>query len=473
MKFLEEFDLITKIPRPSHHEEKIAEYLVNWANKHQLDVMCDEFNNVIIKKPASVGYENYQPIALQSHSDMVCEKAEDVEHDFLTDPIKYFIDGDTVSTHGMTTLGADDGLGMSLILSILSNKNLKHPKLEAIFTTAEEEDFSGVENLDPSILSAKKLINIDHCDDSSILCASAGGITFTATHKFNLIPSKNLKSFEIVLSGLMGGHSGEDIGNGRGNANILLFRLLKELRKYDVKLNYVSGGSYRLAIPRTARSIILFDERQLENIKQKISEFLTIIKDEYVNFHELDIKFSECASDGNYIDDNSFEDLIKYSLTVPNGVFEMSSIFKNIVDTSSNLGEIYIKDDALVVIVDIRSNYNSKLTRITDLLEILAQQFNFKYDIWGKYFAWKYQKESDLRDLIYTTYSELSGNSPRIEAVHAGLECGFFAEKGFTDIISIGPNAKDFHSPSESFSISSAEYVYQALIKLLESTKFE
>ena len=200
---------------------------------------------------------------------MVCEKAEDVEHNFLTDPIKYFIDGDTVSTHGMTTLGADDGLGMSLILSVLSDDSLKHPKLEGVFTTAEEEDFMGVANLNPSLLDAKKLINIDHCDDSSILCASAGGITFTATHKFNLIPSKNLKSFEIVLSGLMGGHSGEDIGSGRGNANILMFRLLNHLRKYDVKLNYISGGSYRLAIPRVAKSIILFEESQLENIKQK------------------------------------------------------------------------------------------------------------------------------------------------------------------------------------------------------------
>ncbi|WBW50122.1 beta-Ala-His dipeptidase [Peptoniphilus equinus] len=472
MHFFKEFDEITKIPRPSHHEECIADYLLNWAKAHDLSALKDDFNNVIITKPASIGYENFAPIALQAHTDMVCEKAEGIDHDFFNDPITYFVDDDIVSTHGRTTLGADDGLGMAMILAILSDDTLCHPKLEALFTTAEEEDFRGVENLDATPLTAKHLINIDHCDDTSILCASAGGITFTATHPYTLKSDLTLKPLHITLSGLMGGHSGEDIGNGRGNANILLCRLLQRLLPFGVQLNYLCGGTFRLAIPRSASCTLLIPPEQYDTVCREIDAFKAVIQNEYVQFPTVTIDYEGCDCDGTYVDETTLREFIHYGLTIPNGVFEMSATFKNIVDTSSNFGEVYMQDHAIVTVVDIRSNYDSKLTRLTDMLSILATQFGLDYTIWGRYTPWKYQAHSPLRDLMYAVYSELSGQPPRIEAVHAGLECGFLSDKGFTDIISIGANAENFHSPAEHFSLTSADYVYRALVKVLNDAKF-
>lgn len=268
-KVLEQFFEITKIPRQSYDEEKIRDYIYEFGKKHNLETYKDNYKNVLIRKKASKGYENYAAIALQAHIDMVCEKALGVEINFKKDGIKYFVDGDIVSTHGRTSLGADDGLGVSTILTILEDDSLRHPEIEAIFTSCEEEDFSGAKNFNQGLLKARHMINLDHCIEDEILLSSAGGGTITSTKKLNRIKNNGLKSFEITVSGLIGRHSGEDINKGRGNSNILLFRFLKYLN-IPFYINNINGGSFRLSIPRES-SIIIGVKNENDLLEKKIS----------------------------------------------------------------------------------------------------------------------------------------------------------------------------------------------------------
>lgn len=417
-------------------KKKIRDYIYEFGKKLNLEVYKDNYKNVVIRKKASKGYEEYVPIALQVHIDMVCEKAPGVEIDFLNDGLKYFIDGDIVSTHGRTSLGADNGLGIASILTILSDNSLKHPEIEAIFTSSEEEDFSGAANLDGDILKARHILNLDHCVENEILSSSAGGITVTSTKKLNKIQNDDLKPFTITLSGLLGGHSGEDIHKGRGNSNILLFRFLKYIdMPFDI--NSINGGSFRLAIPRESSITIgIEDETQL---LKKRDEFLEILKLEFPKVKDLDIKIEKTSA--NYYYNNQFnKEIINFILLLPVDVVFLSNFFDKMVDTSNNVGEIYIKNDNLVVISDIRASYDSQRSFVVDKITALSEILGFNYEVWGPYYSWVFKEDSPLRDLAQEIYKDIFDNL-KIVPIHAGLECGFFAAKiKNADIISIGPN---------------------------------
>lgn len=467
-KVLEQFFEITKIPRPSFHEEKIRDYIYNFGKAHNFETYKDDYKNVLIRKPASEGYEKYAPIALQAHIDMVCEKAPSVEIDFTTDGIEYFVDGDIVSTHGKTSLGADNGLGISSILTILNDDSLKHPEIEAIFTSCEEEDFSGAENFDGSLLKSRHLINLDHCVENEILSSSAGGITVTASKKLERIENNNFNSFKVTISGLVGGHSGEDIHKGRGNSNILLFRFLNSLET-KFFINSIEGGSFRLAIPRESSvTICIQDEKELF---EKRNEFLEIIRNEFSNVKDIDIEIERVEASYFY-ENNHNENIIDYVLLLPTDSVILSNTFEGVVDASNNVGEIYIKDDKLFVISDIRANFDSQRSFIVEKITRLSKLCGFDCNVWGAYYSWPYKKDSEIRKLAFDIYKKNYDNA-KVIPIHAGLECGFFSAKiENMDIISIGPNSWDFHSPKEAFSIKSLDKFYNTLITILENAKF-
>ncbi len=473
-----EFKELSKVPRPSSHEEKVVEYLYNWALDNNIYVIKDDYRNVFMKKPASTGYESYSPICLQAHTDMVCEAADGFEHDFFNDPIEMFVDGDIVSTHGQTTLGADNGLGISAILAILKDDNLKHPEIEAVFTSGEEEDFYGADNFDINNIKANYLLNLDNSDDNKITCGSAGGVTVKAMKELDYIElsKEDYISYRVKISGLTGGHSGGDIHRGRGNSNIILFRLLDKFRELDYYLLDINGGTFRLAIPRESSVDIVINKSNINLFEKIADEFLSNIIEEFPGYADkLKLELLRIEEDRyKAINKSISESMINYVLLSPVDIQMMSNSFQGLVDASCNLGEIYIKDSNLIIISDIRASYDSQREFVLRKLILLSDILNFEKKVYGYYYNWKYNPHSKLRNLAKEIYSKNNSKEPIITTVHAGLEGGFFSnKKPNIDIISIGATSWNFHSPNESFSLSSLERFYNNLVEILEFAKFD
>ncbi len=468
-----EFDAITKIPRPSFHEERISEYLYQWAKERELEVYRDEYNNILIKKPATPGYEEAKPVILQAHMDMVAEANPEIEHDFLTDPIEYFVDGDSISTHNRTTLGADNGIGIALALAILNAKDLSHPALELVVTTAEEEDFSGADNFDASELQGKYMINVDHCVDTEILCASAGGIAVRSSCPVTTEAPISDVGFQVLINGLVGGHSGEDIHRGRGNAIILLHRFLHSIKDLPYAVTDISGGKFRLAIPRYASVTLRLPGEYEERFREALKAFQQMLREEYLPFEDARIEAKAVVfADEPTISRELTDRLTLFVLTSPNEVQFMSNVFPGQVDASCNLGELFIEDGEIVILNDIRTSYGSQSDFIADKVLILSTAFGFEGSTFMRYDSWKYEPNSILRKVAAQSIEKICGTEAKVIALHAGLECGFFKKKlPELDIISIGPNAFDFHSPKEHLSISSTLRSYEILKDILENMK--
>lgn len=473
-----EFEELAKVPRPSSREEKVVEYLYKWALKNDVNVIKDNYRNVFMRKPASRGYESYSPICLQAHIDMVCEAADGYEHDFYNDPIQIFVDGDVVSTHGKTTLGADNGLGVSAILAILKDNDLEHPEIEAVFTSGEEEDFYGADNFDATNIKAKYVINLDNSSDNKITCGSAGGVTIKAIKKLDYVElsKEEYISYRVKISGLKGGHSGGDIHRGRGNSNILLFRFLDQCRQLDYYLSDIDGGTFRLAIPRESSVDIFINKNNVDLLEKISAEFLSNIKEEFPEYGDtlkLELLSKE-VNEHKAINKAINESILNYILLSPVDIQMMSNSFEGLVDASCNLGEIYLENSNIVIVSDIRASYDSQREFILRKLVLLTEILNFEKEIFGYYYNWKYNASSKLRDLAKQIYIKNNGKEPLISTVHAGLEGGFFSnKKPGIDIISIGATSWDFHSPNESFSLSSLGRFYNNLVEILKSAKFE
>lgn len=466
------FKMISGIPRNSFKEKKISDFLFNWAKKMGLEVYQDDSLNIFIRKSATCNYEKAPSVLLQAHMDMVCDKAPDSNHDFSTDPIKLYIDGDMISTRGGTTLGADNGIGMAYILSILESKDIPHPKLEALFTTAEEEDMSGAINFDSSNITAKYLINLDHANEKEILCGSCGGAGVKLRlpiSRFSL--DKSLyKCFRLSIEGLLGGHSGEDIHRGNGNANILLGRVLYNLKELDLKLININGGTFRLAIPRESEAIIAVPLNQVGSLKSLINEMEDILINEYGNTSsKLRISLEERNfNDDSYISQDVLKDLLLLLYATPDGIQEMSNKILGIVDTSCNLGELYIDGDNLIIVYEIRGSTNSKVDYIYEKIELIGQIIGANIELFSPYPEWEYKSNSKLRKIAKDVYIDMFQEEPNMTIVHAGLECGcLIKDRSDLDAISIGPNAWGFHSPGEKVSISSTLKVWEYLKKIL------
>lgn len=471
------FSEISKIPRGSGNEKEISDFLVSFAKKHQLEYTQDEAHNVTMIKPATPGYENEPAIILQGHMDMVCEKKKDYTHDFLKDGIKLIVEGDDLHADG-TTLGADNGIAVAYIMALFADETLKHPRLEAIITSDEEVGMHGAKALDVSHLQGKYMINLDSEEEGYLLCSCAGGLTGTSTLPVKRVSEAGRK-VRISLGGLKGGHSGQDIGKNRSNATKLLARLLFDLRELSsFGLISMQGGFKDNVIPREANAELLIMAEDSKDIPEKADQFRKNIT-ELITRYQSELKSSEPdltyevedLGDGSFevMHPVSFEKMLFLLITIPNGVQVMSSDIEGLVESSLNIGIFRTEADKVELFTSIRSSISSYKYFLSDKLNYLTGFLGGEYVKRWEYPAWEFKKESKLREHFHKINRELYGSDMKVEAIHAGLECGLLSEKlSDMDIVSIGPDLFDVHTIEERISISSAIRVYKLVEKILQ-----
>ena len=469
------FERISEIPRPSYHEEKIADYLCEFARERGLECYRDEIHNVFIKLPASVGRENEPALLLQGHTDMVCEKNSGVEHDFLNDGIKLYEKDGWIRAEG-TTLGADNGVAVASMLYILDGAEgniVSHPAIECLFTVSEEVGMEGANGFDYSRVSATRMINMDSADESQIISGCAGGARsfFAFSPKAEQIAG-GMSLVELKIEGLAGGHSGEDIHRGRANANKLLGRVLLALsNKFDVRLVDIGGGSKDNAIPREAFALLVTDApdaliAEAKTLEATIREELCHDDDSFALIATLSTKKTEkCATR------EESEKLFFLLATAQNGIFEMNHSIEGLVEFSRNLGVIEADPELseIRVVFFARSSRFSQLDSSTEQLDAYAKQLGMTHTLTSKYPGWSYAENSAIRDCYAECYEELYGARPEILTIHAGLECGVIGEKlKGLDVISCGPVVLDLHSPDEALNKASFERFFKVVKTVIE-----
>lgn len=464
------FARICEIPRESGNEKKISDYIKYMAEEKGCVCMQDERNhNLMVKVSGSKGYENSDPVILQAHMDMVCEKDPSGNHNFETDPIRIGVDGDWIVSEGGTTLGADNGIGVAAMLAILEDESIKHPPLEMAFTVCEETTFEGAESFPAEWITAKKMINLDHAADNEIIAGSCGGVGAAVTIPMDSEECpKGMKPFSITIEGMKGGHSGEDIHRGRGNAILLLFRLIDN---EELRLVSVTAGTSRLALPRNAEAIVLAKD---SNTVQKLASEMeqTIIREYGELASQMKITV-ECLSENvKPLTKESSLKALRFVKLVPNGIVNMNGAFDGIVESSCNMGVLNIANGKLEAVCEARGQYQTTVDDIAEKISLLAEMMDGKVEFFAAYAPWEYEHESELRSFACKIYNELFNGMPEVITLHAGLECGMFAEKtDGLDIMSIGPNCEYFHSINERVSISSTRKFYKFLIAMLEKMK--
>ncbi len=463
-RVFEIFKTITGIPRGSKNMGKIADFCEEFAIKNQLKYIRDKADNVIIFKPASKGFEEKPTVILQGHLDMVCQKTFDSNHDFSISGPEILTDGDFLKAY-KTSLGADNGIAVAIIMMILESKNLKHPSIEAVFTTDEEIGMVGALQLDTGVLKGKYLINLDSEDDDTVTVSCAGGSEIEMNLPINKEKQKGLVT-EIKLFGLKGGHSGVEIDKGRVNANILAGRVLNHIYDNNFNIVCVNGGDKSNAI--TFESTIKFVSNN--DISEKICDYLKIIKNE-ISFREPDFDYSVNISSGEAlaIDKESTEKLISILNIAPNGIINMSAEIEGLVETSLNLGVLKTENDFVNMNFALRSNKKSALEFLEEKLILIAKLFDAKISAFGHYPPWEYNQNNKLQEIYCKCFEEYYGFKPKIEAIHAGLECGVFTSKiSNLSCIAVGPQMYDVHTVNERLSISSTKKFIQLLLVVLE-----
>lgn len=465
------FNEITKIPRPSKKEQKIRNYLLQITKLHNLSAKVDKAGNVLITKPATSGYENQQKIILQSHMDMVCEKNSEVDFNFETDAIQTYIEGDWIKAKG-TTLGADNGIGMAMMLAVLTSNDISHPEIECLFTVDEESGLTGASSLEPDFLEGKILINLDSEDDGVIFIGCAGGIDTIANLSYipRKTPLTNL-SFSITVKGLKGGHSGEDIDKKHGNAIKILNRLLWNLSKeVVVHLHSLEGGGLSNAIPREATAIISIPFHQKENLSVLFNQYMAEITSE-LQQSEPNLQFILSSEKMPYavLDKRSSKILLNALYACPHGVKARSEEIPDLVETSTNLASVkMIENNRILITTSQRSSVELAKYDIAHQVESVFLLAGAKVHHSKGYPGWKPNFNSEILKVAQQCYQEITGEEPKVRAVHAGLECGLFLEKyPQLDMISIGPQMYGVHSPEERLSISSTQKCWQWLLKIL------
>ena len=471
MDVLEYFKEISKIPRGSGNEKGISDWLYRFAKERDLFVIQDAVNNIIIRKPGTHGYEDSEPVIIQGHMDMVCEKNADKQHDFLTDPIKIITDGDCLKADG-TTLGADNGIAVAMALSLLDSSDIPHPPLEVLMTVDEEQGMIGADNLDGSLLSGRKLINLDSDEEGVFTVSCAGGLRMELTLPVEYIelPS-SYGMFVIRVKGLKGGHSGMDINKCLANSNRLLGRVLNAVyTEMDAHVASISGGMKSNAIPRESEAVIAIRTEDYDKAAGLISSYETIFRNEY---HESDpsviIEFTrgETKSSQVFSQDTGKKAIAILCLS-PLGVLEMSPDIPGFPETSNNLGVVFTDDNILSFEYSLRSSVASRKYALKAQIEQLADLAGARCESSSDYPEWEYSPNSSLRDTIVKEYKVLCGRKPKVEAIHAGLECGLFSRKlPGVDMISFGPDITGAHSPGERMSISSVGRVWDFLTRIL------
>lgn len=480
MKLLEDrtichFTRLCGIPHGSFNEKKISDYLCEWARGLGLKAAQDKHFNVVIRKEASPGNEAAGAVILQAHMDMVCEKSPSYKHDFKKDPIPYQIDGDMISTGGKTTLGADDGIGVALIMAILESDGFAHPRIEAVFTTAEEEDLSGALSIDGSLFTARRMINIDHAADNEVVLGSCGGMAAELALPVERIPLDGGHVCRTIgLSGLPGGHSGENIHCGNGNAIVLIGRVLRRCEPLGVLISEISGGNFRTAIPREASVTTAVPRENTEAFDTALAEMEMAFKEEYLAAApELRLSVTE-ATASQALSAACTERLIRALCLSPDGISAMSDRMEHVVESSDNLGELHLEEDVCRIICEIRAAYPSTAAYIADKIAMLSELLGARFRTFGRYPGWSYDPGSKMKEISNRVYAREFGEAQKNVVLHAGLECGcFYAVIPGLDAISVGPNMWNLHSPSERMSLSSVNKMARFLVKLLEELALE
>lgn len=460
---------LSQIPRCSGDEKRVSDFLANFAKERNLEVYQDKLYNVIIKKQATKGYENSDPVIIQGHMDMVCIKGEGSNHDFSKDPIEIIIQDDIMRANN-TTLGGDDGIAVAYGLAILDSDDLKHPMIELLVTTSEETGMDGAHALTNEHLSGKILLNIDSEEEGVFLVSCAGGANIITTFKLEK-EKKSSNGLEIKISGLKGGHSGMEIVKQRANAIKLLGRILDECkRNYCIRLSKINGGTKHNAIPSDAMAIISTED--INAIKNIIDKLTADFKEEYrVEDSGLKIEVKEVKVEETYTEKLS-NDVIDYIMMAPDGVQYMSKDIEGLVQTSLNNAIVEEKDNSLEITTSVRSASSSSLREILNVLKVIATRTDANAEEKSAYPAWQFDKDSKIREKAVKVYKDLFGKEPEVSAIHAGLECGLLKEiLPATDMISFGPNLYDVHTEKEHLSISSVQRVWNFLVKLLEELK--
>ena len=464
------FEEVCSVPRPSKKEGRIRAYLINFAREHSLAYKADEAGNVLIMKDATPGMEHCKKVVLQAHMDMVCEKNADTVHDFDTDPIETYVDGEWLKARG-TTLGADNGIGIATGLAVLAADDIKHGPMECLFTVDEETGLTGAFAMQEGFMSGDILINLDSEDEGEMFIGCAGGAKTTAWFPcpMEAAPDDSF-FFSVTVKGLTGGHSGDDIVKGRANANKLLNRFLCQLLdKYSLRIAEIRGGNLHNAIPREASAVCAVPFKHKEDVRVALNVYLSEVQTEfYVTEPSLTMEMESEEARPQVIEADAARKFLLSIYAVHNGVYAMSQDMPGLVETSSNLASIKMNDGKIVVVTSQRS---SILSSRIDMSEMVAAAFilgGATTETGDGYPGWKPNPSSPILKIAIESWKRLFGVEPKVKAIHAGLECGLFLEKyPNLDMVSFGPTLRGVHSPDERMHIPSVDKFWKHLIDIL------
>lgn len=467
------FEELCKIPHGSGNTKEISDYLVAFAKERNLKVYQDEYNNVVIYKPASEGYEAAPVTILQGHCDMVAEKTPESSHDFEKDGLKLMIEGDYI-TADQTTLGGDDGIAVAYMMAILDDDTLKHPALECVITTDEEIGLLGAKDLDASVLQGKYMINLDSEEEGYLWISCAGGQTGISEIPLSFREVEG-EVLEVVIDGLVGGHSGAEIDKNRANANKLMGRFLYELRQKTMfTLAELEGGTKDNAITRKCKAVLVLEEEDRKTAEEFAASYQENLRKEYSGTDDnITVNMvSQGTKTISALDMMSKEKTVFFLMNIPYGIEKMSGEIEGLVETSNNIGVLRIEEGFLVSSCGIRSSVGSAKQFVSEKIQYLTEFLGGEYTVVGDYPAWEYKKDSELRELMADVYRDLFGKEANVKAIHAGLECGLFYDKiPGLDCVSFGPSMQDIHTTEEKLSISSTARMWEYLVKVLESIK--
>ncbi|MBC8457001.1 MAG: aminoacyl-histidine dipeptidase [Deltaproteobacteria bacterium] len=462
---------LTQIPRPSKHEEKVSQYVVEFGKKHGLETIVDEVGNVIIRKPATPGMENRKGVILQAHLDMVPQKNEDTDHDFKLNPLKPYVDGDWVKAEG-TTLGADNGIGIAATMAVLSSSDLQHGPVEALFTIDEETGMTGAFGIKAGLIQGDILLNMDSEDEGELYIGCAGGTNANArfTYKDVDVPA-GMTTFKLTVKRLKGGHSGLDIPLGRGNSNKILNRLMWVAeRQFGLRLSSIDGGSLRNAIPRESFAVVAIPKSNKEKFLSHVKEFTEIVRKELSAVEpDLTILVDQATAPATLIDEQTQHNLLNAIYACPNGVIRMSNEMPGLVETSTSLAIVKSENGEIKLQSLLRSSVDSAKKELEQMIQSVFEMAGAEISFDGQYQGWKPNPDSPILKVMLDVYEKKFGKVPEIRAIHAGLECGILGGAYPNwDMISFGPTIRFPHSPDEKVNITTVEKFWKFLVETLK-----
>ena len=463
------FEDISNIPHGSGNMDQISQFCVDFAKEHNLEYIVDDMKNVIIIKEATPGYENVEPLILQGHLDMVCEKRPDKEKDFLTEGLDLCTDGELIWADG-TTLGGDDGIAVAYGLALLAAKDLQHPRLEVVLTVDEETGLYGAEAIDMSMLKGKKLINLDSEEEGIFTVGCAGGLTLSCDIPM-FTEEVEGEVYELKVTGLLGGHSGAEIHKGRGNSNVILGRVLLAIgQKMGLEIIKMEGGSKDNAIPRNSSAEVLIMAEDAEKFAALVKEQDAILKNEY-HASDADVTLEvtcKGTAAAKVLDPTSKVTALHALNNIPNGIQAYSMDIEGLVETSLNMGIMSQDGESLKMSFAVRSSIESAKHYLTDRVMLFVDMLGGTCEIKGDYPGWAFNPKSDLRETFIRVYKEMYGKDPVVEAIHAGLECGLFTKKiDGLDSISVGPNMHNVHTSEETLEVASVQRTWEFLCRVI------